>query len=131
MDDALRMRSGQCIGQLPRDFNRFLNRHRAALQTRRQRLAFHVLEDDGDLAVDVEDVVDGGDVRMIERGGGARFAHQPLAAFDGLRIGALDRLQRDFSIEARILGQPHHAHAAGTELAENAIRPNRCADVHE
>ncbi len=40
------------------------------------------------LPVDVEHVVHGGDVRMIERGGGARLAHQALAAFGGVGVGA-------------------------------------------
>ena len=49
------------------------------------------------------------------------------AAFGGVRVRGLDHLQRDLAIEARVFGQPDHAHAARAELADNLIRPDRLA----
>jgi hypothetical protein len=59
---------------------------------------------------------------MIERGGGARFTHQPLAAVGRVRIRALHHLERDLAMETRVFGQPHHPHAAGAKLAEDLVR---------
>ncbi len=62
------------------------------------------------------DVVDGGDVRMVQRRGRAGFlleARQPL----GIRRELLRQdLDRDLAAEPRVAGQPDLAHAAGAEL---------------
>ena len=53
MDDAVRVRGGQRIGELRRDFDGFRRTDmRPARDARGQRLALDVLEDDDDLAVD-------------------------------------------------------------------------------
>ncbi len=124
------MRGGERIGELPRDFDRFGQWQRTALQPRKQGFAFDVLEYDHHLAVEIEDVMHGGDVRVIERRGGARLAHQALAPFGRIGVGALHRLQRDLAIEPGVFRQPDDAHPAGTELADDVIRPDRCAGVH-
>ena len=50
------------------------------MQHRAERLAFDQLHGDERQAVGFADFVNDADVRMIERGGGARFTHQPGAA---------------------------------------------------
>src|SRR5688500_1706342 len=69
------------------------------------------------------------DVRVIERRSGTRLTHQALTPLGGVGLGGFHGLERDLAIEARILREPHHAHAAGSELAHDVVRPDVGAGV--
>ena len=65
-------------------------------------------------------VVDGDDGRMVHLRHQLRFALEAL-----LRLGAelrrRDQLDRDVTIEPRIPGAVHHAHAAASELRDDLV----------
>ncbi len=74
------------------------------------------------------DVVDGADVGMVERGGGAGFA---LEAFEGLRIASEivgEKFERDEAAEAGVFGFVDDAHAAAAEFFDDAVMRDRLAD---
>ena len=80
------------------------------------------------LAVVLADVVEGADVRVIERGRDARLAGE---AGERLRIaGELGRqqLQRNLPAKAPIFGAIDDAHAAAAELVRDAVVRERAAD---
>ena len=63
MDDALVVRRGEALRDLPRVVDRLAHRQRARLQPAAQRLPLEQLRDDVGRAVVDADVVDGQDVR--------------------------------------------------------------------
>jgi hypothetical protein len=73
----------------------------------------------------LDDVVNGDDAGVGERGGGAGFAGQAVAqsvAFGGVgEIGELEGFDGDFADEDGIVGAEDDAHAAAAELAQDAI----------
>lgn len=76
MDDALLVRGGEPRGQLAGELEGAPHRQGPALQRRSQRLAFEQLGDHvGRRALGMH-VVDGDDVRMVQRRGGAGFLRE-------------------------------------------------------
>jgi hypothetical protein len=72
-------------------------------------------------------VVDGTDVRVVERGRGARF---PLESLPRLRSGRrplTQRFDRDEPIQAAVVSAVHVAHPAGAEQVKDFIRPEMCS----
>ena len=76
MHDALAMSGIERVGQLNCKAQRFVRWQRPTIQSRRQRLALNVLEDQVVHVALAADVVEAADVRMCQGGGGARFAHE-------------------------------------------------------
>ena len=127
MDDALAVRLVERVGDLGRDLQRLVERQRPLLEARGQRLAVEMRHDEVVRAVDVADVVDAADVRMVERGDGARLALEA-----GARIGIASDLgrqdlDRDRAIEARVAGSVDLAHAARADLGGHFIRAEASA----
>ena len=86
----------------------------------RQALAFDELHRVVVDAAFAADRVDGDDVRVVERGGGAGFV---LEAGELLLVEhrrERQHLQRDAAAERELLRFVDHAHAAAAELAEDA-----------
>ena len=73
MDDALVVRGREAVGDLHGVVDGLAHRQRARAEPIAQRLALEQLRDDVRRAVLLADVVDGEDVRMIERGGRLRL----------------------------------------------------------
>jgi hypothetical protein len=65
--------------------------------------------------------VDGDDVRVGERGGGAGLAQEPLAEVDLVAERRWKRLDRDVSVEMDVAGQVDDSHSASPELALEEI----------
>ena len=121
MDDPFRVRRGQTCGDLPRVLNRLAQGSAPSLELRAQLLAFQQFGDDERRAIVRADVVNGQDVRMIERRGRARFlleAAQPVSVF-GERGG--QNLDCDFAVEARVTRAVDFAHPARAELGDDTI----------
>ena len=79
-----------------------------------QRRALQILHDDERPLVLLADVVDGADVRVVERRCRSRLAREP--ARPGVaREFVGDELERDGAAEARIFGFVQHAHAAAAD----------------
>ena len=73
MDDAAVVGGREALGDLQGVVDRLASRQRAAVDLVAQRLAFEQLRDDVGRAVLRADVVDGEDVRMVERARGPRL----------------------------------------------------------
>ena len=106
MDDAVLVRGFECVGNLPRDRQRLVERDRPSRDPVGERLALDEFEDQGAHAVRVLHPVDRCDVRMVQRGEDVRFAlkaRQPLRvrANSSGRIFDGDVALRDFVSRAR------------------------------
>ena len=86
MHDAGRVRGGERAGDLDRAAHGLLERQAAAREAVGQRLPFEELHHQVVGAVLVPDVEERADVRVAERGNGARLAREPLA-----RVGVADQ----------------------------------------
>ena len=106
MNDPFFVRGLERQRDLPADFERFLERHRAL-----GRFALHQLHDD----VVRADVVQRANIRVIERRDHFRF---PLKTLVELFGGDLDG---DIAAQARIASPIDLAHAAGAELAQDFV----------
>jgi len=84
MDDARLVGRFECLSDLPRDRQRFVERDRSLRDPIGQRRAFHQLQHQRAHAVGVFEVVDAANVRMIQRGQRPCFA---LEARDPLGVG--------------------------------------------
>ena len=118
------MRAVQRIGDLRGELQRLIQRERAALDARRQRLALHVLHHHVAGAILVADVVEHADVRMVQRSNGAGLALKSLAQILALGDVFGQDLDGDGAVEASVARLVHFAHASradgrdlvGTEL---------------
>jgi hypothetical protein len=84
-------------------------------------LALQQFHGDERPAFEFADVVYGANIRMIQRGGGARFAPE---SFDGLRVlrnVVREKFQRDVAAQARVLGFVDHAHSAAAEFIQDSV----------
>src|SRR5438477_6528876 len=131
MQHAARVRVRERLGGAERQRERLGDRQRPALGPCGHGLAVDELIRDPELAVGLADVVDGGDVRVVELGGGARFALEALAR--GLRLppGGGQELQSDGALERGVDGAPHAAIAALAEQGGDLIAPERPTDHEE
>ena len=93
-----------------------------------QRLAIQKFHDDEGLAVLVVNFVNGADVGMIERGGGARFAAKPLQHHGSLATFGRQKLDGDKAAEFEVLCLVNHAHAANPELFQDAVMGDGLVD---
>ena len=69
-------------------------------------------------AVGFADFVNGADVGVIERGGGAGFAAEALESQQGLARRCREKFQGDEAAEREVLGFVDDSHAAAAELFE-------------
>jgi len=133
MDNPRGVRGGKRVRNLRRIFHRRADAQALAPDQVIERFAGHVLHGDvmNRLAVDLlgVDVVDGDDVRVIQRRSSLRFLNKPLfaVATDG---GGAQNLDRGRPVEARVHGFIHHTHSTGTEFGLDAIEAKCLAD-HE
>jgi len=74
------------------------------------------------------EAVDGADIRMIERRGGARLAAEALDRFFARGVAHRQDFQRDLAAELCILRTVHHAHPASTQLVEDLVVPEYLTD---
>lgn len=101
--------------------DRFDILHRAAQNAVAQGLALEILHGDEGPAVVLADLLDGGDVRVGKRGGGAGLAAQSLG---GDRVGIVSgrqELEGDEAMKARVLRLIDHTHAAAADLLYDAV----------
>ena len=113
MDDTVGVRMFEGVGELMADAAHALGRHRASSQDRLQRLAADELHGDVRHAVHIAYFVDGADIGMIERGGGARLVQQPGTRGSVAICDLGQELECCLAPEPGIARAIHHAHAAG------------------
>jgi hypothetical protein len=112
MHDARLVRDVERVSDLLRGFDRRSDRDRTLCDPIGQRVAFDEFEHERRLSRTLNDVVDRGDVRMIECGQRARLA---LESGHRIPIGGNARredLDRDIAAQARIACAIHLAHSS-------------------
>ena len=94
------------------------------------RLAVDVLEREvGPAALVDAGVVEPGDVRVLEQRADVALARHALG--QARAPGQARQLQRDLALQAAVgaLGQPHRAHAAAADLADQPVRADDVAGL--
>ena len=128
MGDAGAVRAVERVADLDRQRERFIDlKPRRSAQPVRKRLPFEMLEHQVvELAV-AADVVDGTDVRIVQRGNRARFLLEALPRFRirGERAG--QHLDRDRAIEPDVARAVDLAHPSSTKRSDDFVRPEAFA----
>ena len=128
VDDPGRVRGVERIRNVDADVEDELVRDRLRTDSMLERLSFQELHHDELLALELADVVDRADVRMIQGRSSPRF---PLKAFDRVTV-LQDRfgkeLERDVAAQSGVLRLVDDAHAAPTQLRDHLVVRYRLAD---
>ena len=122
MNDALGVRGLERISDLNGQIEHFGEPERLpTLQSLPQRLALEQFHGQEPLTVDVIDLVDRADVRVVQRRGGARLALKAFQCDTVLRDLRRQELQRDITVESGVVGAIHHTHPPRADLRDDAI----------
>ena len=121
MDDAALVRRFQPSGDLARQPERLPDGGRAAQQQVRQRLPRHQFHHERVHALRLFQFVDRGDVRVIERRQGPRFAPEPREPIGIGGDGVRQALDGDVPLEARVARAVHLAHSTGADGGKNLV----------
>src|SRR5579863_8208046 len=128
MNDAFGVCGVEGVGNVDADLKKAINFERRAGDDVLERGAFHELHDDEGAAVEFLNVVNGADVGMVQRRGGARFA---LKTFESLRIGCDvlgKKFESDEAAEFGVFGFVDDAHSAAAEFFDDAVMRNGLSD---
>jgi hypothetical protein len=121
VDDPGRVRALERVGDLDPEPEDLLDRERPPLDALGERLALEELHDqEVDLALP-PDVVEGADVRVLERRDRLRLALEALAHLLGGREVLGQDLERDRPVEPGVLGAVDLAHPAGAERGDDFV----------
>jgi hypothetical protein len=128
MHDPLGMGCRQGVGDLATQPRHLTHWHRSATDPVLQGLALHQLHGDVGLALVLPEVVDGADVRMIQRRGRPGLAAETLqgSGVVGQLLG--EEPERHAAAEMGVLGLVHHPHPSTSELLEDRVVGDRGAD---
>ena len=96
-----------------------------------ERLAAHELEDENAEVVDLLEVVDRRDARMVQRREDVRLAGEAGEPVGVLRERPGHDLEGHFALETRVARAPDLAHASGSERAEDLVGPEAGAGSDE
>ena len=121
MNDALAVRRVEGIGDFDPDGEELIQFHRTAVDQVLERLAAEAFHHDEGMAFMLADLVNGADVGMIQRGGGAGLAAKTL---EGLRVlGRIfgQKLQGNEAAELSVLGLVDDSHAPAAKQVENPV----------
>ncbi len=129
MDDASRVSRGKPVCDLLADTNDLRHRQATAAQPLGKRFAFDEFENDDQLPVEVEHVMDGGDVGVTELRGGSRFAQYVFTCL--LRRGMTRAcLERNEASQPRVFGEQYRAHSARSKRTHYAVRTVNVTCLH-
>jgi hypothetical protein len=129
--DALLVRGGQPLGDLPSVLDRLLRGQRSGGHELPQRLPLEELGDRVVAAPGLAELEDGQDVRVGERGHRLRLPLEP-----GERIGLGEKprgqdLDRDVAVELLVTRPKHLAHAASPEGRDDPVGAEGCAGLEK
>ncbi len=127
MRDSLRVREIQRVRGLHGDIDNLGQCHSTA-DPRQKGLSFDVLHDDEGNAIALANVVDGGHIRMVQRGSGLRFAREALHAVRVRRELSGQDFQRDGPVQPWIAREVDLSHSPRTEQRQNLIVTDGSAD---
>ena len=115
MRDPALMRGADRVGQRDGQVEHAIERQPFGRDHLLERLTVDELEREKRHAVRFLDGMDRDDVRMIERGRGARLALEALAAIGIERKLAREHFERDVPLQPGVVGEIDLAHAAGAK----------------
>ncbi len=128
VDDPELVRLAEGVGELGRDLDDFRERHRSHRHSVAEGAALHELHGDERRSVGLVDLVDCGDVRMVDGGGRLRLPDETL---DALLVGRDllgEDLEGDLPAELGVLGRVDGPHPAATDLLDDAVVRDRLPD---
>ena len=128
MNDALRVRRLQCVGNVDGERQQRLGIHWTASHPVFQRQSVQKLHGDERLSVVLTNFVNRADVRVVQ---GRRRAGFPAEAFQRLRIlreALRQKLQGDKAAQLGVFRLVDDTHATATELLDDAVVRNGLAD---
>jgi len=129
VNDAPLVRPDQSVACLQDDANSLLHRERTARDPILQRFAVIAGHREEDFAFRCFiDFVDGADVGVIQRRGGAGFVKEATLGFVVPNRLRRQELQRHRPAQLQILGPVHHAHAATAEFVLDPVMGYGAAD---
>jgi hypothetical protein len=114
MDEACCFGGRECRGDLDRDLDRLGERRLTARHPLPQRDPVDELRGDEMLLANLPDIVNGEDIRMIERRRRARLVLEPLAQVLVIANGSGKNFQRDGTLQLAVVREIHLTHPART-----------------
>ena len=123
--DAGGVRGGQRERRLLRHVERVGEPHPPLAQLLPERHAVNVFGGDEGCVVLETDLVDGEDVRVVQRRGGVRFLLEPVEPLRVRRVLRRQQLERDAAAQPRIVRQVHLAHPTNSESLLDAVMAER------
>src|SRR5256712_10149630 len=123
VDDAMTMGVAERVAHLGDNRLHHGDGKRADVANNRiERPSLHVLHDEIQDALAFLDGIDGNDVRVAQRGGGARLALEPLGhSLSHEEQGGLEHLDRHLAVKGKVMGQVHRRHPAVPNLGEDLV----------
>ncbi len=117
----LGVRRIQRVGNLNREIDRGVDVERPVSDPLVQPAALEQFHRDEPPPFPFPDVVDRADVRVVQRRGRARLAQVPIDRAGVPGAGLEHELQRDVTVEARVLGLPDDTHPTLANLFDQAV----------
>ena len=112
MRNAFGMRGLERLGDLDPESDQFFDANGPLGDPVLERRAVEILHDNARATVLLADVMNGADVRMVQRGRRTRLPLEPAERVRIPRDGLGEKLERDEPVQADVLGLVHHAHPA-------------------
>ena len=128
MDDAACVSGCESARDLGGDSDCIGYGDRAAGETLAECFTFHKLGHNERAAVELTEVVNDQNVRMVERRDRARFCVKPLQANRVIREFGGQHLQRHETTELRVVRAVDFTHAACADVFLDAVAADRAAD---
>ena len=125
VDDARIVRDGQAVGDLAGDLDHARGLQPLPLDRAVERLTGDELHDDERPAVQLADVVDGDDIRVVEQGRQPGLTREALGRDVVRRQLVRHELDRDEPAQPRIARLVDLSHAAGPEGADDLVDADR------
>ena len=126
MNDAVLMSGHEGLGALQGDIEELLQSERVA-QTLAQSFARDVFHNQKDFLALLKDVIDGGNVRIVEAGGALGLAEEAAAANGVVAQGGSHALEGDNAAELAVAGAIHLAHSPAAQPLTDAEAADRQA----
>ena len=121
VDDVAAVGGGEAVGDPQAPGNGGDRRRRAVPEDPAERLALEELGHDVGLIVVDADVVDGEEVGVVERCGGAGLALEAFPPIGAVRDLWRQHLDRHLAAEFGVAGAPHLAHPTGPDGGEDFV----------
>ena len=121
VNDAARVHLAEGVCRLTGVLERQTEVQRASLEYLAQRAAFDVLHGDVRAAVNLVDVVDGSDVRVVDRRRHACFLDEPLAPRFILRERGVNQLEGRSALQLQVFGEENLSHSALSQKFEDTV----------